>query len=150
MSSKIEAYIKRPIRTASEATAEAPTTKPKRERSYAALLSRLYESFDATADALDELPAEKRAAALSQLARTLPLIQAAEQAAKTKAKGKDITALTDAELETLVSAQLREKAVSPFSVDAAPVAPSLSKNKKNRNKGVGEIPTPDATTEDEE
>lgn len=125
----------------------APAPASRRSKSYSELLQRLYEQFDVLADdiAASDAPPHQRADALSKLARSLPLIQAAEQAAKTKVRNKDVTALSDAELEAEVARQLGKKANSPTPAASRPVVTPPSQNKKNDSEG---LPTFDHTDEE--
>lgn len=85
----------------------ASARKPSRGRSSTDLISRLYTQID---NAIDEVeassdPVTKKVEALKSIAKTLPLLQAAEKSANLKVRNKQIEDLTDAELEALVSKQ---------------------------------------------
>ena len=83
-----------------------PSVAPK---SYSDLLSVLYTQFQSLSDeiASADLPVDKKAEALSKLARTLPLLRAAQDASVTKVNKKELKELSDAELRALVAKELK-------------------------------------------
>ena len=88
---------------------KAAPAQAKRSNSYSDLLSRLYQQFDELADELasSAIAPDKKAEALSKLARTLPLLRAAQDANTTKVNKKELKQLTDEELKALVTRELK-------------------------------------------
>jgi hypothetical protein len=87
--------------------AEKPARKPSRGRSSTDLIARLYEQIDGAIDEVNASadPVTKKVEALKSIAKTIPLLQAAERNASLKVRNKQLEDLTDAELEQLVSKQ---------------------------------------------
>ncbi len=121
-----------------------------RNRSFADLLSRLYQQFDDLADeiATSNEPPLKRAEALKSLAKTLPLLKAAEDSANVKLKNKAITEMSDDELERVIS-QARDKGRFPLQDgNGAGSTDPFAKKQKSDSDDVGSLTT--SCTEDDE
>jgi hypothetical protein len=95
-------------------------------RSFSDLLARLYQQFDDLADEIatsNETPI-KRAEALKSLAKTLPLLKAAEVSASVKLKDKPIEDMTVEELDRYIA--LNDKGGGTSDVEPGTLPPDAS------------------------
>jgi|SRR6476469_341514 len=102
--------LKTIIERAPESVKLPPEAKPAPQpKSYSDLLSVLYAQFQSLSDeiASADLAVDKKAEALSKLARTLPLLRAAQESSVTRINRKELKELSDAELRALVAKELK-------------------------------------------